>query len=366
MFTEHDLQKLLDYQTNHPVLSVYLNIDPVEGSADVYKLHLRTMLKDIELPQDTNAIERYFDFEYQWTGKSVAVFSCVPENFFQSHTFGVPLRNRARVSNRPFVKPLADLLDSYGGYGVAIVDKQGVRLFNFHLGELRAQGEFMGESVRHTKRGGSSQAAGRRGGTTGQTNYVEEVTSRNIKDAAEYASQFFIDNNIRRVLIGGTDENVSIFRSKLPKTWQSLVVGTTPMRPNVTSTEVLERALDIGRMTEQKQELQLVETVFTNAAKGRGGVIRLEDTLGAVHEGRVQTLIVLEGYHPAGYRCQGCNYLTTQELPECVFCGNQFEHIPDAVELAVRQVLQSGGEVDFLHDNKKMAEIGGIGAILRY
>ena len=45
-----------------------------------------------------------------------------------------------------------------------MVDKQGARLFYFHLGELREQEGVLGESVKRTKRGGGSQAAGRRGG----------------------------------------------------------------------------------------------------------------------------------------------------------------------------------------------------------
>ena len=45
MLTEKNLQELLGYQSDHQVLSVYLNTDPTEGSADVYKSNLRSMLR---------------------------------------------------------------------------------------------------------------------------------------------------------------------------------------------------------------------------------------------------------------------------------------------------------------------------------
>ena len=109
------------------------------------------------------------------------------------------------------MKPLADLLDSYGGYGVALVDKQGARMFSFHLGELREQEGMMGEAVRHIKRGGASSVAGRRGGVAGKTKHAEEVAGRNMKEAAEFAAHFFADNNVRRVLIGGADEQCGTF-----------------------------------------------------------------------------------------------------------------------------------------------------------
>ena len=97
----------------------------------------------------------------------MAVFSCAPEGFLRAFSLALPVASRVRINNQPHVKPLADLLDSYGGYGVVLVDKQGARLFSFHLGELQEQEGLMGESIRHTKRGGGSQSPGRRGGVAG-------------------------------------------------------------------------------------------------------------------------------------------------------------------------------------------------------
>ncbi len=366
MLSETDLRELLNYQAKHPVLSVYLNTEPSQGNADAYKLRLRTMLKEVNLPEDTSAVERYFDHEYDRSGRSVVVFSCVPEKYFRSYSLAVPVRNRVRVSDHPHVKPLADLLDSYGGYGVALVDKQGARMFSFHLGELREQEGVIGEEVRHTKRGGSSSVAGRRGGVAGQTQHAEEVTDRNMKEAADFASHFFADHNVRRVLIGGADDNVGLFRSQLPKAWQSLIVGTFPMSMTAGKNEVFERAMQIGRNAERNRETELIKTLVTNASKGRGGVMKLDDTLRCVHEGRVQSLVIREGYRAPGYRCHGCGYVTGQKQEKCPFCGNTFEQIPDAVEMAVRQVMLQGGDVEVLHEDQNTERFGHIGAILRY
>jgi peptide chain release factor subunit 1 len=366
MLTESDLKELLEYHAKSPVLNVYLNTEPVEGSADTHKLRLRSMLKDIDLPNDIEIVERYFDHEFDWSGRSVAVFSCVAEDYFRAYPLAVPVRSRVRISDRPYVKPLVDLLDSFGGYGVALVDKQGARLFYFHLGELREKEGVVGEVVRHTKRGGGSQSPGRRGGVAGKTNYVEEVADRNIKEAAEKAARFFSENNVRRVLIGGTDDNVIPFRAQLPKAFQSLVIGTFPMSMTASHTEVLERAMQVGMEADERRKSKVVDAVVTGAAKGRGGVVRLEDTLGAVHEGRVQTLVIREGLRSPGWRCQGCGYVTTKELVVCPFCQGAFSIIPDAVELAVRKVMQSGGEVEVIHDDRGLFDYENIGGILRY
>lgn len=366
MITDQEMQELLQYQPKHPVLSIFLNTDPKEGNADGFRLRLRSMLKDINLSQDADAALRYFDHEHDWSGKSVVVFSCAQEDFWRAFSLAVPIRSRVRIGDRPHMKPLADLLDAYGGYGVVLIDKQEARFFHFHLGELTEQDGMFGESVRHTKRGGGSQSPGRRGGVAGQTDYVEEVTDRNMREAVEAAIRFFSEKNIRRIVIGGNKDNVAQFRNQLPKAWQSLVIGSFPISMVATNNEVLERAMQIGEEAEERREALLARTVVTNSAKGRGGVLGLQDTLDAIREGRIQTLLIRDGYRAPGNRCTSCGYLSSQPMESCPFCGGKAEQIPDAVELAVQNVMQSGGEVEVLRANQPVKGFELIGALLRY
>ncbi|NMC11576.1 MAG: hypothetical protein GYA34_01695 [Chloroflexi bacterium] len=366
MLTENDLRELLAFKGKGPVLSMYLNIEPSEGSADAHKLRLRSMLKEANLPEDGEMVERFFDHEFDWNGRSVALFSCAPASWFRVYSLAIPLRSRVRVGDRPHVKPLVDILDAYGGYGVALVDKQGARFFYFHLGELIEQEGVLGESVRRTKRGGGSQAQGRRGGTAGLTNYVDEVTGRNIREAADYAAKFFSEKNVRRIVIGGTDDNIAAFRSQLPKTWQSLVIGTFPMSMTASHDDILERAMEIGLEAEHRREAKLIDAVITNAAKKRGGVVGMEETLKAVHDGRVHTLLIREGLRVAGQRCTQCGYVASRLSQTCSLCSGTVEKVADVVEMAVKHVLQSGGEVEVLHDDLNLADYEHIGGVLRY
>jgi peptide chain release factor subunit 1 len=368
MLSEKDLRELIDYRPGHQVISVYLNADPSSGSADAHKLNLRQMLKPFEpdLPADTEAVIRFVDHHYDWSGRSLVLFSCAPTSFFRTYALAVPIRSRTRAHERPYVKPLADLWQSYANCGVALVDQQAARLFHFHLGSLWEEEGTLGEAVRHTKRGGGSQAPGRRGGSTGQTRHAEELADRNLKSAAKFASRFFHEAEARRVMVAGTEANVARFIELLPKKLQSLVIGTFPMEMTASHAQVLERAMVVADQATKEKAFRLVEAVITAAAKGKEGVVRLDDTLEAVHAGRVQTLVVREGFRAFGYRCQGCHYLTTQALPKCPFCGGAFDQIEDAVELAVRKVLEDNGEVEVVRDVPNLERVGSIGGLLRY
>lgn len=366
MLTEKDLRDLLNYSPGKPVLSLYLNTEPEEGNADAYRLRLRNMLKAVDAPEDNERVEQYFNHEYDWSGRSVAVFSCSADGFFRAYPLAVPVRSRIRLSDHLHFKPLADLWDSYGGYGVALIDKQGARLFHFSMGVLEEQEGLLGEDVKHVKRGGASTFPGRRGGTAGRTGYEDELQDRNMKESAAFAAKFFENKHIRRILIGGTEENLAAIRSYLPKTWQSLVVGTFSMPITANHNEVQTKAYQIGREVEIARESELIETAITSSAKAGAGTVGLENTLQAVSTHRVQTLLVKEGFFASGSYCPSCGMLTGKPLEQCSLCGMKVDRILDVVDYAIQAVLHANGDVEIVHESKKLDEAGKIAAILRY
>jgi len=324
------------------------------------------MMKEINLSQDVGAIEKFFESEYNWSGRGVAVFSCSPKSFFRAYPLAVPVRNLVHISDRPSVKPLAALMDNYGGYGVVLIDKQGARLFHFHMGDLREQEGVLGETVKRAKHGAGASAVPGRRGASAASRTMDEVVDRNMKDSVDFAIHFFETNHIRRILVGGTDENVKLFRSLLPKSWHSLMMGTFPMSMTASLNEVRARALELGVLAEREREKRLVERVITQAAKASGAVIGLEDTLKATNDGRkIQTLVVCEGYRKNAFRCKSTGWLTTK--PEQACTGeDDIEKVYDVIDFLINQVMRSGGEVDIVMANADLEKAGCIGAVLRY
>jgi hypothetical protein len=162
-----------------------------------------------------------------------------------------------------------------------------------------------------------------------------------------------------------------------------LIAGEFPIEMDAAQAEILERAMAIAEQAEERAEASLVEGLITAAAKGKDGVTRLDETLRAVHEGRVMTLFVRDGFRAPGFQCSGCGFLTaSRPKPDrassrfapgsghaegvCPYCGREFKEIPDAVELAVRGVLQNGNEVEVVGPEAGLERAGSIGARLRY
>jgi len=370
VFSRKDLQELAEYKgTGTPVLSLYLNVDPSQHTTDEYKLALRQLLRgagEQAAGADIAAVERYFDLEYDWSGRGVTVFSCAADKFWRAFSLPVAVADHVFVGLKPYVTPLVKLWDTFGRFVVAVLDKQGVRLMLFHVGELIRTEGMLGEPVRRVKAGGGSAEKGRRGGTGATANkHEDEVASRNLKEAAALTVAFCEAHQPRNLLLGGKAEALKQFKAKLPRVWADRIIGTFPADMTIHENDVRDKALKVLDEVELEREAALADAVITAAAKGKGGVVRLDDTLSAAHEGRVQTLLVAEGYRAEGFQCQQCGYVTGQHLDTCPFCGGKMAHIPDAVETTIQQVLEQGGHVEMVAGHKELMQ-AGVGALLRY
>lgn len=371
MFTKQDLDELVQFRSERsPVLSLYLNVDPTQQKTDQYRLNMRAMLKkvaDEADPADIEAVERYFDFEYDWQGKGVAVFSCRDADFWRAYSLAVPVYNEAYVHHRPYIKPLTDVLDAYGRYGVILVDSEGARMFLFNLGELVEASGTLGEEVRRLKHGGASGITGMRGGRAARSARREEaVVLRNLKEAVEATVAFCTSNGCTRLVLGGTEANVRQFYDLLPKAMQDKVIGSFVVDSGASVAEVQSRSMDLIEQVAQKRETELVDEMIAGWKRGSGGAAGLSDTLAALQEHRVGVLLVNAGFEASGYRCQNCRYLMLVEREECPLCGGQVEFVEDIVDTMVHRALEQGVEVEVVRGNQKLEEVGGIGALLRY
>lgn len=365
MFSEKDLHSLLEYSPVGQVLSVYLNTDPTGTNTEAAKLKLRNLVKSVDLPEDVQAVEDFVNLEYDWAAKGLAIFSNQDQDFFETYQCNLSMPDSVYIGERPVLRPLVRLLDVFDGWSVVLVDKQGARIFAFNCGELEELEGVTGEDVRQTKRGGGNAMPGRMGGS-GVSGNVENIIDRNIKEVIEYATEFFSRRHIRRIMLGGTDDNIARFKDELPKSWQSLVMTEFPMSMSAPHAEILDKAMEEAQKAQEALVDNLVAQAITLAAKGSTGVIGLIDTLNANHEGRVRTLLVSEGFEQKGYRCTGCGYLTVQKLDKCPFCGDSFEEIDSAVEMAVQEALRKSADVKIVEGNQELEEAGNIAAILRY
>ncbi len=368
MFERSDLERLAAHEGEHPVVSLYLNLPPhLRGTPEAYRARLRTLLRQINgrAPEDDiTAVERYFEHDFDWAGQGAAVFSSQADGLWAAYQFAVPLRSHVHVGRKPFIMPLADLIDTYGSYTVAVLDQQSLSLYHFHLGELVKSSQMAGDEVRSVNAPGGNRQAGRTRGEP--TDHKRELVRSNLKKFVDALDTFARQHKAESLLLGGTETNIAQFREMLPPPWRDRLQGGFPISSRASETEVRDRSLEALHAAHKARQEKLVESIRVAAAKAANGTVGMDDTLLALHAGRVQTLALVEGLEVPGYQCNGCGYLTIHDNGACPYCGNTFRPVENAAEHAVRRVVEQGGGIEFMEEDSQLVEIGGIAALLRY
>jgi peptide chain release factor subunit 1 len=363
MMQEGDLQELAELVSNDaPILSLYLNVDPHHRSKEEHKLNLRRLLAQAAQlgasHTDIERAERFFEHEYGRQGRGVACFSCQDQGFWRNYPLPVPVEDFVFVGSRPYITPLSDVWDAYGRFGVIMVDREGARVFVYHLGALEDSAGTLGAEVRRHKQGGWAAQKLQR--------YEDQEAKQNLKDAAEWADSYLREHKATRVVLSGSEANLAQLRDLLPRDLHDKVVGHINLDMTASPAQVWDRALDVTLVAQRQAEADLLDQVVTVTHKGGAGALGLEDTLAAMQQGRVYQLLVDREFHEPGYQCSVCQAVVTQKLPSCPYCGGALVETADIVNLAVQHAVDAGLKVSVLDHGPQIAGIGGIAAVLRY
>jgi peptide subunit release factor 1 (eRF1) len=364
MLTQKELRELLDFDAKgQKVLSLYLNTDLTRRTKEERRLALKKMLEPLgtESRGDIVRVTKFFDQKYDWQSRGIAVFACAPLKFWREVRLAVPVLDYATIGEKPNVRLLTDLMNEYERYAIALVDRDHARFFAFQLGEIEGFAYELPATPGRHRQGGWSAARYQR--------HIEALVLQNLKQAAQLTSDFFKSQNCSRLLLAGTGDVLAQFRGLLPKPLHERIAGEFPMGMQAPANLVLEKAREIQEHVKRAHQLALVEEMNTAARKKHPtATLGLSDTLNALMERSVYTLIAASDYRAKGFVCDGCGYLSAQKLPDCPLCDDPLRQVDNSVDLAVHKAIELGSRVELVRGRAatKLRELGGIGAMLRY
>jgi peptide subunit release factor 1 (eRF1) len=250
-------------------------------------------------------------------------------------------------------------LDAYARLGVIHVDQIGARLYLFHMGHLEAVEGFLGEEVRMHRAGGWASQRYQR--------HEAETARQNLQDAAELAEEFYRRSDTRRLILAGTDKNVSRFRELLSHRLRAMVIGEISADANATASELQGTATDLARQEAERVGDEMADGIVTAAHKGSNGVLGLAATLNAVQTGRAQHVVVLAGFSQPAFRFKDSGFVVlSKEDAQATGSSEELETLPDAVDSVLRRSLLAGIGVTVLIDHPGLEKNGKIGALTRY
>jgi peptide chain release factor subunit 1 len=332
--------------TSVPLLSVYLNTTANETGRTTHETFLRKELKQRagtyaertpereSLDRDRERIETYLAGELQPSTRGVALFACSDASLFEAIQLQVPFgENRLVISDRPHLYPLVRLDEEHPRYAALVVDTNAARIFVFGTGQTLDSVEVQNPKTKHTQAGGWSQARFQR--------HVENIHLHHAKEVVDRLDQIVSAEAIEHVLVAGDEVIVPLLKEQLPERLRTKLVDVLRLDIRSPEHEVLATTLDALRKKDEETDEAVVQDLIGDYRAGGLALVGPEPVRAALERGQVDTLVIA---------AEPGQVVGTDAAAN------------DLVTLA----KQTSASVRFIENPRLLAEVGGVGASLRY
>jgi len=355
-----------------PVVSLYLNAQSDEHGKHNYDVFVRKELSEraktfeLDTPQrasideDLVRINRYLEEKVQPPTQGIAIFACAgANNFFETIQLEAPIENnRIFVYDRPYLYPLARLLDQYPRYAVVLADTNAARIFVFTLGKAVKRQDVQNVKTKRTQVGGWSQMRYQR--------HTENYHLHHAKEVIDILERLVRDERIEHVMLAG-DEQVIIplLREQMSKDLSEKVVDVLSLGIDTPEHELLEESLNAYRRHNSLCDMEKVEHLIGEYRRDGLAVAGVAQTLAALSNGQVEELLIASAadalqFDKAEVEKVLAAYGETGEE------NKTFDQRTVADELLRRATQLSSAQITFIEDASILKNVGGVGALLRY
>lgn len=371
VITEDAVRELAGFRVDEtPVTSCYLDVDgrrlpshqEVQRELDMVLRRARAGMNGSaahpSVVDDVARIERYVRGGFDRSGiRGLAMFSCSAADWWEVHRLPVRVTSQLVVHSSPCVSQLERIVDDFERFGVLLADRQRVRMLVFESGELVDHTEAFDRVVR--------EGADDRGEfvKTRHGSQLAEQAHQHLRRTAALAFEVYQRYAFHRLIVGAPNEMVNELESLLHPYLRERLVDHVNVGAQATDAQIRAAAHAVEEQVERRREAEQVSRLRDLVNTGGRAVIGLHDTLSALGTGRVERLLVSQGYSAEGWRCR-CGALATVGR-RCPICQSEMIHVPDIVEVAVEEALARQLRVESCV-NADLDVLGRIGAYTHY
>ncbi len=289
--------------------------------------------------------------------KGRAIFACWANDYLETIEIDIPVEHQVIVDSSPFVLPLAEIADEFETWCIALVDHDAARIFEVSGMEIDEVDRAAGDIKNSVKAGGWSQKRYARRRDKQIADYCGEIADR-LDDLVGHGP-------CDRLVLGGNQQLISRLKRELPPRIADHIVGSSTLQTELAANDVFDALEDLYEEAERASERDLVETIQTHQYKDGRAAIGPEETLEALRNGRVQTLLIDRESELDGVRCRECEWLHAEPADSCGVCGGDTFEIDldnELVELATR----TQADVEVADPMDQLSAWDDVAALLRY
>jgi peptide subunit release factor 1 (eRF1) len=361
-------------QNGGRAISFYLNLEPTEFATPPARAsQIRSLLdegekklKEVEAGDTDRALRADFERARQFFSgdlptdgaRGLAVFCSGEGELFEVIRLPRSVESEVVISDSPFIEPLVDLVS--GTWCIVLCNRRTARVFRGSSDRIEEVARVTSEDVlSQADAGGWSQQRYERG--------QDEEVHRHLKRVADVVHRRFRRARFDHLLVGSPEELTSdVERTMHPEVAQRLAGRISIDVENTTVDDVLAAARPLIEEHERSAERAALDRLQQGVGAGGRGVSGLEDTLTALNERRVDTLLIEERFQMPGRKCPQCGSLLADNMEKCPADETATDAFDDIVEEAVELALSQSADVTITRHHDDLEQMGGIGAVLRF
>lgn len=348
-----------------PVISLYLDTSADRHGRDDFESFLRKELTSAgrafplrsprrdSFDRDAERITTYLRDELRASSNGAALFACAGAgDYFEAVQLEVPLEaHQLHVADQPHVYPLARLIDQHPPYAALIADTNAARLFVFGRGVTLRSDQVQGTKVSRTSVGGWSQARYQR--------HVENYHLLHAKEIVEALERVVREDGVEQIVLAGDEVIMPVLRDQLPKHLSDRIIDVLRLDITTPEHQILKATSEALREHDGATDADEARRLLDQHRAGQLAVVGAEATIEALNLGQVDVLLLgasLDGEHRQG----------GAESPAVVDVDAPRDAGTSPSEQMVRLARTTGARISFIEDPALLADIGGVGALLRY
>jgi peptide chain release factor subunit 1 len=371
-------RRLVEHRTGHPVITVYLDLDPEHFATPAARASQVGSLVDragreidadpgfgheerVALREDLARISSYLlSREPPFKGaRALAVFCASRDGLFEAVQLLRPIEGRVVISRSPYVEPMLAVAEDRH-WCVVLVSRRTARVLAGPADRLEEVERVADDVPGQQEQGGLSQAHYERS--------VEQDVDAHLRRVAALLDRRWRRTRFDGLVLGGPHEVVPRLAAVLPEELKALIadrrldvdVGTA------TKEQVRQAMTALIQDDEARRERQALDRLASGIGTGGRAAAGPQATVEALNERRVETLLMTPDFDRPVERCSRCGLLSLGADGGCPVDGSRLEHLEHLREAVVEAAILQDAAVMIVTHYPDLGPFEGIGALLRF
>lgn len=348
----------------HPVLSVYLDLDPSRFPTPAARdAQLEAVLDQAGPAAGGEAVDQvraWLSAEPAITrgAHGLAIFCSSTGETLEAVALPAPVEPIAIFDSIPWLEPLVAMIWP-GDWGIAVLSRRAARLFRGGPTGLAEFAAIHHELHGRHAQGGWSQARFQRG--------IEEQVAEHVRVVAGHLLRAHRRHPFDHLVIVASNELQPVIEQALPRELADLLAAIVDSDLEHAPVEEIDRAVGpVIERVERDREHALTERLDQALGTGGAAAAGFDEVIAMLEQRRVETLVVSEQSHVKAGLCPTCGRLSTADDGSCPLDGARLGEV-DATEHAVEKAARQRVPVVVIrHERGWLSEHGEFAAILRW